>query len=131
MGKSRRSLSRPTIKIEEELKVVNESSLKLLIAEALKAKEVIHGHEIKALTAELLEIKSSQEFVCNKFDKLNSECQTLRAINKQQTEEITQLKAHSAKLKSRGKSEEEKVDVLEQYGRQQNLQNFRNSGKRT
>ena len=54
MGKSRRSLSRPTTKIEEELKVVNESSLKLLIAEALKAQEEIHGDEIKALTAELL-----------------------------------------------------------------------------
>ena len=112
MGKLRRSLSRPTSKIEEELKVVNESPLKLLIAEALKAQEGIHGDEIKALTAELLEIKSSQEFLCNEFDKLKSECQTLRAITKQQAEEITQLKAHSAKLESRGKSEEEKVDVL-------------------
>ena len=60
MGKSRRSLSRPTTKIEKELKVVNESSLSL-IAEALKAQKGIHGDEIKALTAELLEIKSSQE----------------------------------------------------------------------
>ena len=67
-------------------------------------------------------MKSSQEFLCNEFDKLKSECQTLRAINKQQAEEITQLKAHSAKLESRGKTEEEKVDVLEQYGRQQNLE---------
>ena len=108
MGKSRRSLSRPTTKIEEELKVVNESSLKLLIAEALKAQEEIHGDEIKALTAELLEIKSSQEFLCNEFDKLKSECQTLRAINKQQAEEITQLKANSAKLESKGKTEENK-----------------------
>ena len=66
MGKSRRSLSRPTTKIENELKVVNESSLSL-IAEALKAQEGIHGDEIKALTAELLEIKSSQEF----FNVLN------------------------------------------------------------
>ena len=90
--------------------------------EVLKAQEGIHGDEIKALTAELLEIKSSQEFLCNEFDKLKSECQTLRAINKQQAEEITLLKAHSAKLESRGKTEEEKVDVLEQYGRRQNLE---------
>ena len=122
MGKSRRSSSRPNTKIEEELKVVSESSLRLVVVEVLKAQEGIHGDEIKALTAELLEIKSSQEFLCNEFDKLKSECQTLRAINKQQAEEITQLKAHSAKLGSRGKTEEEKVDVLEQYGRRQNLE---------
>ena len=113
MGKSRRSSSRPNTKIEEELKVVSESSLRLLlVVEVLKAQEGIHGDEIKALKAELLEIKSSQEFLCNEFDKLKSECQTLRAINKQQAEEITQLKAQSAKLESRGKTEEEKVDVL-------------------
>ena len=93
-----------------------------MVEEALKAQEGKHCDEIKALTAELLEIKSSQEFLCNKFDKLKSECQTLRAINKQQAEEITQLKAHSAKLESRGKTEEEKKDVLEQYGRRQNLE---------
>ena len=122
MGKSRRSLSRPTTKIEEELKAGNESSLRLLIAEALKKQEGIHGDEIKALTAELLEIKRSQEFLCNEFDKLKSECQTLRAINKQQAEEIKQLNAHSAKLESGGKTEEEKVNVLEQYGRRQNLE---------
>ena len=45
MGKSRRSSSRPNTKIEEELKVVNESSLRLLIAEVLKAQEGIHGDE--------------------------------------------------------------------------------------
>ena len=122
MGKSRRSSSRPNTKIEEELKVVSESSLRLLVVEVLKAQEGIHGDEIKTLTAELFEIKSSQEFLCNEFDKLKSECQTLRAINKQQAEEITQLKAHSAKLESRGKTEEEKVDVLEQYGRRQYLE---------
>ena len=73
MGKSRRSSNRPNTKIEEELKVVSESSLRLLVVEVLKAQEGIHGDEIKALTAELLEIKSSQEFLCNEFDKLKSE----------------------------------------------------------
>ena len=51
MGKSRRSSSRPNTKIEEELKVVSESSLRLLVVEVLKAQEGIHGDEIKALTA--------------------------------------------------------------------------------
>ena len=58
MGKSRRSSSRPNTKIEEELKVVSESSLRLLVVEVLKTQEGIHGDEIKALTAELLVVRN-------------------------------------------------------------------------
>ena len=78
--------------------MINNSCLRLSVTEALKAQEKEHNNEIKALTAQLLKIKNSQE-----FDKLNSECQTLRATNKQQAEEITLLKAHSAKLEVKGK----------------------------
>ena len=119
MGKPKRSSRRPTTSNEEEFKVINESFLKSWVTEAVKTLEKKHNDEIKALTAQLLQIKNSQEFLCNEFDKLNSECQTLRATNKQQAEEIVQFKAHSAKLEVKGKTEEEKVDALEQYHREQ------------
>ena len=65
MEKSRRSSSRPTTSDEEELKLINKSSLRLWVTETLKAQKEKHNDEIKAITAQLLEIKNSQEFLMN------------------------------------------------------------------
>ena len=86
MGKSRRLSSRPTTSNEKEFKMINKFSLRLCVTQAQKPQEEPHDDEIKALTAQLLEIKNGQEFLCTEFDKLNSECQNLCATNKQQAE---------------------------------------------
>ena len=48
-------------------------SLKLMIKEALFEKNVQHQQEVEALRMQIIEIKSSQEFICFKYDNLKAE----------------------------------------------------------
>ena len=111
-----------TVKHVDELKLVNENSIKKLVADAMKIWESEHLAQITALKAEIEELRSSQEFNSAKYDDLVTECKELKKINKLQEQEIMKLKSQSMKLRARGDEEEEKVDAIEQYGRRRNLE---------
>ena len=71
------------------------------------------------LKAELLEVKSSQKFICVQYEDLKLNFTSLQKINKQQAEDIKTL---STNLEVREAKDEEKLDAIEQYGRRQNLE---------
>ena len=48
-------------------------SLKLMIKEALFEKDGLHQQEVEALRMQIIELKSSQEFICLKYDNLKVE----------------------------------------------------------
>ena len=52
-----------------------------------------------ALIAEMLKLKTSQAFICNKYDLLQEKYNALNKINKQQEVEISNLKSRSSVLK--------------------------------
>ena len=82
----------------------------------------MHQQEINALKAELLEVKSSQEFICAQYQDLKLNFTNLQKINKQQAEDIKTLQLQSTNLEVREAKDKEKFDVIEQYGRRQNLE---------
>jgi len=91
-----------------EIKLVDQNLLNKLVSEAVKTYELEYRQEINALKAEeLLEIKSSQEFIYAKYDDLKSKHDKLQKVNKTQ-EEIKKLKAQSVELEGRGVQKEEK-----------------------
>ena len=67
------------------------------------------------MKAELVVVKESQSFICEKYDCLKESYDKLLKENKE-------LKLQSKELKNQSESEVEKLDRLEQYGRRQNLQ---------
>ena len=114
--------SKGAVKHVDELKLVNENSIKKLAADAMKIWESEHLAQITALKAKIEELRSSQEFNSAKYDDLVTECEDLKKVNKLQEQEIMKLKSQSMKLEARGDKEEEKVDAIEQYGRRLNLE---------
>ena len=106
----------------DELKLVNENSIKKLVANAMKVWESKHLAQITALKAEIEELRSSQKFNSAKYDDLVTECEELNKINKLQEQEIMKLKSQSMKLEARGDKEEEKVNAIEQCGQMLNLE---------
>ena len=61
----------------------------------------------------MLEVKKSQEFICNKYESLKSDYERLSAVNKKQEDEIIRPTKKGDLLKVASK-EAEKVDALEQ-----------------
>ena len=114
--------SNGAVKHVDELKLVNENSIKKLVADAMKIWEFEHLAQITALKAEIEELRNSQEFNSAKYHDLETECEDLNKINKLQEHEIMKLKSQSMKSEARGVKEEEKVDAIEQYSRRQNLE---------
>ena len=100
----------------------NPTSVKKLVDEAIANIKSQFDQELNALKAELLELKTSQAFICNKYDLLQEKYNALTKTNKEQEVEISNLKAHSSALKNQCAKDEEKLDNLEQYGRRQNLE---------
>ena len=78
--------------------------------------------EIVTLKAEMLEVKKSQEFICNKYESLKSDYERLSAVNKKQEDEIIRLTKRGEDLLEVASKEAEKVHALEQYGCRQNLE---------
>ena len=68
------------------------------------------------LKSELVEFKSSLEFISSQYDKLNNDYSQLLDTNKMQKTGIKKLKFEAVKLSSHGTSEAVKLDALEQYG---------------
>ena len=83
---------------------------------------VAYLHEINTLKVELLELKSSQEFVCSKYKSLKSEYEKLLQTNRKQESEIISLKEQSTTLENKKIKNTEKLDAVEQHGRRQNLE---------
>ena len=97
--------------------VESNNNIKQLIFEFLAPLQ----DEIVTLKAELLEVKKSQEFICNRYESSKSDYERLSAVNKKQDDEIIRLTKKEDLLEVASK-EAEKVDALEQYGRRQNLE---------
>ena len=93
-----------------------------MMAEAVNLWKTEYLHEINALKVELLELKSSQEFVCSKYDSLKSEYEKLLQTNRKQESEIISLKEQSTALENKQIKDTEKLDAVEQYSRRQNLE---------
>ena len=99
-----------------------EKCVKKMVAEAVNLWKTEYLHEINALKVELLELKSSQEFVCSKYESLKSEYEKLLQTNRKQESEIISLKEQSTALENKQIKDTEKLDAVEQYGRRQNLE---------
>ena len=75
-----------------------EECVKNILAEVVNLWKTEYLHEINALKVELLELKSSQEFVCSKYESLKSEYEKLLQTNRKQESEIISLKVQSIPL---------------------------------
>ena len=98
------------------------TSVKKIVEEAIASIKSQFDEELNALKAELLELKTSQAFICNKYDLLQEKYNALTKTNKEQKVEISNLKVHSSALKRQCAKDKEKLDNLEQYGRRKNLE---------
>jgi len=86
--------------------------LKLLIQEQVCLQTLSYQQDVAALKAEILEqLKTSQKFICNKYDKLKNDYEHLINEYKEQKEDFERKAA----------SEATKLDSIEQCGRRQNL----------
>ena len=100
----------------------NLTSVRKIVEEAIASIKSQFDQELNAQKAELLELKASQAFICNKYDLLQEKYDALTKTNKEQEVEISNLKVYSSALKNQCAKDEEKLDNLEQYGRRQNLE---------
>ena len=73
------------------------------------------------IKAEIVEIKKSQVFVCNKYDKMKSECQDLTNKTRQQNQEVKNVKGLDVALEKNHVDNKDKLDDIEQYTRRQNI----------
>ena len=99
-----------------------QNQLKEIVEEALSAIKQEQQLEIDSLKAEISELKSSQEFLCSKYDDLNNEFKKLSEVNKKQREDINTINKNSADLEKQSNSDSVKIDNIEQYERRQNLE---------
>ena len=94
-------------------------SLKLMIKEALFEKNVQHQQEVEALRMQIIELKSSQEFICLKYDNLKAEYDRLTLAQQQHNKIYVKQRSMSQQV---AESDTSKIDVIGQYGRRQNLE---------
>ena len=125
MGRSARHSNARTrsTSVNDNAEEKGTSSLNIneLVAEAVNLWKTEYLNEIKTLKAELAEVKESQNFISQQYEKLKCEYNNLVEISKTQEAEIKDIKSHSTELEESGKKEQDKVDSLEQYGRRNNL----------
>ena len=74
------------------------------------------------IKSELALVKSSQEFISNKYEELQTDYKKLLKTNKEQEKQIEILQKQASKIEDKNMKADEKVDALEQYGRRQNLE---------
>ena len=104
------------------IKLVDQGLVKKMVAESMKAWELRHQEELNALKLELREVKTSQEFICAKYEDLKINYEKLQKINKKQAEDIEKLQTQSTNLEIREVKGEGKIDENEQCDRRQNLE---------
>ena len=92
-----------------------------MIEEAVIKATTPLGNEIEMLKAEIVEIKKSQEFVCDKYDEIKSECQDLTTKPRQQNQEVKNVKGLAIALEKNHVDNKDKLDDIEQHTRRQNL----------
>ena len=83
------------------IKLVDQDLVKEIVAESMKAWELRHQEELNALKLELREVKTSQEFICAKYEDLKINYEKLQKINKKQAEDIEKLQTQSTNLEIR------------------------------
>ena len=54
------------------IKLVDQDLVKKMVAESMKAWGLRHQEELNALKLELREVKTSQEFICAKYEDLKN-----------------------------------------------------------
>lgn len=86
--------------------------LKLLVQEQVNSQTQIYKQDMDALKAEIVELKSSQEFICNQYDQLKKDYDDIIKKNREQKIDFDKKTAEEAS----------KIDCIEQYGRRQNLE---------
>ena len=89
-----------------------EKCVKKMLAEAVYLWKTEYLHEINALKVELLELKSSQEFACGKYESLKSEYEKLLQTNRKQECEIISLKEQSTALENKLIKDTKKLDAV-------------------
>ena len=104
------------------LKIYQKKFVKELIDEVVALLSSEYDQEICALKTEIVQIKESQSFLSEKYDCLNEDYNKLKKINAEQKAELTALKSESSDLKNTSIKKINKIDNLEQYGRQQYLE---------
>ena len=90
-----------------------------MIKEALFEKDVLHQQEVEAFRMQITELKSSQEFICLKDDNLKAEYDRLTLVQQQDNKIYAKQRSMSQQV---AESDTSKIDVIEQYGRRQNLE---------
>ena len=95
--------------------LVDQDLVKKMVAESMKAWELMHQEELNALKLELREVKTSQEFICAKYEDLKINYEKLLKINKKQAGDIEKLQTQSTNLEIREAKGEGKIDENEQY----------------
>ena len=93
-----------------------------MVAEAVNLWTTEYLHEINALKVELLELKSSQEFVRSNYKSLKSQYEKLLQTNRKQESEIISPKEQSIALENKHIKNTEILDAVEQHCRRQNLE---------
>ena len=104
------------------IKLVDQDLVKKMVAESMKAWELRHQEELNALKLQLREVKTSQKFICAKYEDLKINYEKLQKINKKRAEDIEKLQTQSTNLEIREAKGEGKIDENEQYDRRQNLE---------
>ena len=66
--------------------LVDQDLVKKMVAESIKAWELMHQEELNALKLELREVRTSQKFICAKYEDLKINYKKLQKINKNQQE---------------------------------------------
>ena len=94
-------------------------SLKQMIKDALFEKDVLHQQEVEALRMQIIELKSSQEFICLKYDNLKPEYDRLTLAQQQHNKIYAKQRSMSPQV---AESDTSKIDVIEQYERRQHLE---------
>ena len=93
-----------------------------MVAEAVNLWKNEYLREINSLKVELLESKSSREFVCSKYKSLKSEYEKLLLSNEKLESKIISLKEQSTVLDNKQIKDTEKLNAEKQHSRRQNLE---------
>ena len=92
--------------------------IETVISKATKPLE----EKINKLELELDQLSESQDFLSKKHNDLTEDCDSLKHTNKLQNKDLQQLAKTTAKLQKSKSENQLKIEEIEQYDRQQNLE---------
>ena len=98
------------------------SQIEQCVREAVQRATESLKKEIEFLTAELVEVKCSQEFISNQHDILLAENEELKDLNSKQAKSIHELELKNSKIEASNVEDSATIDDLEQYDPRMNLE---------